>query len=109
MVRRRSRLTPSGVVIRGTARSRGCSVVSRVEVALGRHVRSGCRFLRGAGSFSAVRPCKRPVWLSARGTADWSLRRRLAVAPGRYLVRTRASDAAGGVERPRHARVLRRP
>jgi 3',5'-cyclic AMP phosphodiesterase CpdA len=103
-----SRLTRSGAVIRGSARSRGCAVVQRVQVALALRLRSGCRYLRAGGSLSGVRACKRPVWLTARGTAGWSLRRRLPVPAGRYLVRTRASDAAGAVERPRRARVLHR-
>ncbi|MEA2459627.1 MAG: 3,5-cyclic-AMP phosphodiesterase [Thermoleophilaceae bacterium] len=104
----RSRLTSRSIRIRGLARSRGCSVVRRVQVAVAHRVRSGCRYLRAHRRFGAVRPCRRRVWLTARGTATWSFRRRLHVPRGRYLIRARAVDAAGGVEHPRRARVLRR-
>lgn len=104
----RTRLTPAAVRIGGTARSRGCSVVRRVQVALALRTRRGCRHLRAHGGFGKPTACSRPVWLTARGTARWSFRRRVRVPPGRYLVRTRARDAAGSTESPGPAHRLRR-
>lgn len=114
--RARSRLTAGAVRVIGTTRSRGCVVVRRVQVALALRTRSGCRDLRAHGGFSSARPCTRPVWLNARGTAAWSLRRRLHIPAGSrlhipagsYLVRTRARDASGREEQPRRPRVFRR-
>ena len=104
----RSRLTRSQVRIGGNARSRDCSVVRKVMVSVARRTPSGCRHLNPHRRFGTVRSCARPVWLSARGTARWSFRRRLHVPRGRYLVRSRARDATGIVERPRRARQLHR-
>lgn len=101
--RRRSKLRRSGLVLAGLSRSRGCSVVRRVEVSVARRVgRKSCRNL-GARRFGHTRPCRRVRWLRARGTAAWSFRLSVKLRPGRYLIRVRARDATGTVERARRA------
>ncbi len=47
----------------------------------------------------------RQHWLGARGTARWSFRLSKRLPRGTYLVRTRAIDFAGNVEKPRVRRL----
>jgi hypothetical protein len=84
----------------GTAADRGCQgTVTRVQVAVAKRVgpkRSRCRFLRPNGRLGRESSCARHVWLTARGTARWSLRLRLP--RGYYKVWARSLDAHKHVE-----------
>jgi len=85
----------------GTAVDRGCQgAVSRVQVAVARRVgpkRSQCEYLRARGGFRRPASCGRHVWLSARGTASWTLRLR-GLPAGYYKVWARSIDAHRHVE-----------
>jgi hypothetical protein len=84
----------------GTAADRGCEGrVTRVQVAVARRVgtqHSRCQFLRRGGGFGRTARCGRHLWLTARGTANWSLR--LKLPRGYYKVWARALDAHRHVE-----------
>jgi len=64
--------------------------VSKVQVALVR-LRSGGK----AGTSAVVRPKK---WQTAKGTAKWALKLKHPLAPGRYVVFSRAIDDKGLAE-----------
>jgi hypothetical protein len=81
--------------------------VRRVEVALARRVRGGCRWLNTRGRLTRPRSCSRPRWLRARGTDRWRYDRRTRLPGGTYLVLTRARDRAGNLQ-GRPARAGRR-
>jgi hypothetical protein len=87
--------------VRGTARDRGCSGrVARVTVAVARRTGGGgCRYLQGSGRFGPRTSCRRPTYVAATGTAAWSFRIARPLARATYVVRSRAIDAAGNVER----------
>jgi hypothetical protein len=95
-------------VLRGTAKDNGCptSFVAAVSVSVEFKHGKQCQFLgRGARISRKSTSCKRPHWLSAHGTATWSLRLPKRLPAGSYQVLTRAVDSAGNVERA-HARRL---
>ncbi|MEA2473771.1 MAG: hypothetical protein QOE06_1686 [Thermoleophilaceae bacterium] len=87
--------------VRGTARDRGCAgAVARVTVAVARRTGGGgCRYLQASGRFGRGTSCRRPTYVAAAGTAVWSLRSARPLARGTYVVRSRAIDAVGNVER----------
>ncbi len=102
----RSTLTRKGLRLRGTADGRGCGITS-VGVAVGRVVSGGrCRWLQANGRFSAPRSCLRTSYVAAKGRETWSLERRLALPKGRYVLWSRAVNAAGAVERKARTRNL---
>jgi hypothetical protein len=95
-------------VLRGTAADKGCSSSSVALVSVSVALKHGtrCRYLARSARFSRKgTTCKKPRWLSAHGTATWSLRLPKRLAHGSYQVLTRAVDSAGNVERA-HARRL---
>jgi hypothetical protein len=51
-----------------------------------------CRFVKRSGALSRPRSCRRPLEFTARGTARWSLRLRIHLAPGHYVIRSVAVD-----------------
>lgn len=82
--------------------------VRRVYVSVYQNFRHGrCRFLSGDGRLSARRSCARPIEFRARGTAQWSLRRRLRIPRGSYLIRADAVDGFGHHQRRSGASVIR--
>jgi hypothetical protein len=87
--------------VRGTARDRGCSgAIARVTVAVARRTGGGgCRYLQASGRLGPGTSCRRPTYVAAAGTAAWSLRTARPLPRGTYVVRSRAIDAAGNVER----------
>jgi hypothetical protein len=105
VTRTSSRLSRSGLRLRGTARGRGCSV-RQVRVAIGRKVGKQCRFLKANGRFGAKRSCLRTQYLRAKGTTRWTLNKRVRLPRGSYLVWSRAIDSAGQIERKAKARNL---
>jgi hypothetical protein len=105
VARRTSRLSRSGLRLRGTARGRGCTV-RQVRVAIGRKVGKQCRFLQANGKFGKKRSCLRTRYVRARGTTRWSLTKRVRLPRGSYLVWSRAIDSAGQIERKAKKRNL---
>jgi pseudomonalisin len=91
------------VLLSGTASDRGCSAngtgkIKRVRVAVMRKAGKRCRFLRGRKGFSAPRSCTRRIYLTAHGTARWTLSYRGRVAKGTYRTYVRASDADRNIQ-----------
>lgn len=93
--------------LRGTAADKGCanSFVARVQVAISLKHGKKCQFVTSAARLGRASSCSKPRWLSAKGTASWSLRLSKRLKHGSYQVLTRAVDSAGNVERA-HARRL---
>lgn len=87
------------VTLRGTTTATG-STTSRVQVAI-RQVKKGkCLFLRSAKgrTLRSIKPvrgtCTKPVFLSAKGTTNWSLALRQGLPAGTYEITARATLAA---------------
>jgi hypothetical protein len=100
-----ARLSRRRVNVFGSARDTGCATdgrVARVQVSVARRVKGGCRFLKRNGRFSARKRCAKPHFITAKvgyssrlKASRFRLKRtRLKLAPGRYLVTVKASDAA---------------
>lgn len=90
-------------VIRGIAIDQGCGAagagkVKRVDVAIARKVGERCQHLMRSGRLGRASACTSHIWLAAKGSKSWTFRARHKLPRGRYLVRTRAIDAAGNVE-----------
>jgi hypothetical protein len=67
--------------------------LAHVYVMIYRAVGHGrCRFVQRSGALSRPRSCRRPLEFTARGTSRWSLRIKLSLAPGHYLIRSVAVD-----------------
>ncbi len=103
IARRRTRASRRGLAVFGTAAEHRCAGaaaanrrrqrLARVYVMIYQPASHGrCRFLERGGKLSRPRSCRRPLEFVARGTSRWSLRLRIAVQPGRYLVRSDAVD-----------------
>ena len=98
-IARSSRIGLRGLRLRGTSRAATGCRVTKVRVAIGRKVGSGCRFLRANGRFGSRRSCLRTQYITARGTNRWTLRLRARLPRGSYLLWSRAIDNAGTIER----------
>ncbi|HEX6715399.1 MAG TPA: hypothetical protein VF066_18550 [Thermoleophilaceae bacterium] len=88
--------------LRGTATDVGCanSSVALVSVSVALQKGKKCHFLAKGARFSRKKSsCAKPHWVSAHGTATWSLRLPTHLAHGRYRILTRAVDSAGNVEK----------
>ena len=90
-------------VIRGIAIDQGCGVngegkLKSVSIALSRRVgKNRCQHLQPGGRLGRAGACDH-VWLKAKGTKTWSFRLPHNLPRGKYVVATRAVDAAGNVE-----------
>lgn len=114
-VRARARAARRRLVVRGRAADRGCaggaggtvSVAGRVErvlVSVAR-VRGGrCAFAGRGGRLARPRSCRRPRYLTARGTSAFRLRLG-RLARGSYRVRVLAVDGRGNRSRATARRV----
>ncbi|HEX4733058.1 MAG TPA: hypothetical protein VH247_01490 [Thermoleophilaceae bacterium] len=103
-----SRTASKRHVLRGTATDKGCSTsfIARIQVSIARRHGKRCQFVTRAARLSRKSSsCSKPHWLTAAGTASWSLRIPKRLPKGSYQVSTRAVDSAGNVERA-HARRL---
>ena len=116
---RRSRLRRKRVNVFGTSRDAGCGSdrrVKRVQVAVAKVTRRGCRFLKRNRKFSAVKRCAKPHYLDAkRGyspklkASRFRLKRTgLKLPKGRYAIFVRARDASGNIGARRAWRPRRR-
>jgi hypothetical protein len=92
-------------VLRGTARDRGCGI-DRVQISIARKAGRRCLQLNRRHRLGRRTSCARRIWLNVRGTTRWSFRLPRHLRDGRYVVRTRATDFAGNLQRPRR-RFLR--
>jgi hypothetical protein len=94
-------------VLRGIAIDQGCGAagagtVKRVDVAIARKVGKRCQHLMRNGRLGRASAYTTHVWLAAKGSTAWSFRPRHQLPRGRYLIRTRAIDAAGNIETQAH-------
>jgi hypothetical protein len=104
VVRGHARVRHGRLLLRGTARDRGCRArVARVTVTVGKRVARGhCRYLGANGRLGQRRRCLRGApQLLARGRARWKLNVRARLPRGRYVLLVRAVDTAGNTERAR--------
>ena len=109
----RVRLRRGALRVRGRARDRGCGEdrpVARVQLSIARREpRRRCRYLRESGRLGRRVACRRRHFLGARGTSAWRLAEDVRLPDGVYVLRTRAHDGAGNVERavrPHRNRVV---
>ncbi len=106
--RQNSSLRAKRIFLRGNASDKGCSAAAatvkrpgalqRVSVAIARKAGGKCRFVSKKGTLGRARDCKKPVFLTARGTRRWSLELRGKFPKGNYQVSLRARDKAGNLE-----------
>ena len=100
-----ARLSRRRVNVFGSARDSGCATdgrVKRVQIAVMRRVRGGCRFLKRNGRLSSRKRCAKLHYLTAKAGYSSRLkaslfrlkRTRLAIPRGRYTVTVKATDAA---------------
>jgi WD40-like Beta Propeller Repeat len=75
--------------------------IRRIDVAIGRRVNGGCRFVKGGGKLGAVRSCSRPRYYRVKSIGAWR-RRTDDLAKGTYEVRFRTTDVKG--HRTKHPR-----
>jgi dienelactone hydrolase len=115
---RRVRASARGLRLSGTAAEVSCvdavgaaarkERVRHVYVMVYRTAAHGrCRFLTARGRLTARRSCARPVEFLARGTGRWSIRRRVRIPRGVYLIRSDAVDGFGHHQRHTSASVVR--
>jgi hypothetical protein len=91
--------TTAGLLVRGTARDRGCAALKRVLVAVARRTHGDrCRPVGRTGRLGSARSCRRKAYLAAAGTRAWSLRIAHRLPRGTYLVFVRAIDRQGNFE-----------
>ena len=89
-----------GIRLSGRAKDTGCGRLARVSVAIARTLsRKKCSFLSSLRRFEKARSCKKPFFLTAKGTGKWTYRFKGKLAKGRYRVIVRATDAAGNRSR----------
>jgi hypothetical protein len=91
-------------LLRGVARDVGCGV-DRVTISVQRKRGRAIKTLFGKGRLLRKLRRGQQHWLVVRGTTHWSFRLSKRLPRGTYLVRTRAVDFAGNVEKPRVRRL----
>ena len=102
--RRAARRAGHRHILRGNARDRGCGV-DRVTISVARKLGRRCRVLSPKRRLGHRTSCARRHWLPVRGTTRWSFRLPKRLTKGTYVIRTRAVDFAGNVQRPRRHRI----
>jgi hypothetical protein len=85
-------------VLSGTARDTGCGV-AMVTASVARLHGKRCAYLTPTRRLSRLVKCGHSHFLVASGTSRWSLALPRSLPRGTYLVRTRAIDFAGNVQR----------
>jgi hypothetical protein len=103
--RRAARRAGRRRILRGVARDRGCGV-DRVRISVARKHGRRCRHLTSRRRLGRRTSCGHRRWLPVKGTTRWSFRLPGGLRTGTYIVRTRAVDFAGNVQRS-HRRRLR--
>jgi murein tripeptide amidase MpaA len=105
-----SRVTRRRVRLSGTSIDRGCrdpetgriraEGVGKVQIALMRFTKSGCQPLRSNGRLARARSCRKPtIYLTAKGTRNWTFTKSVRLPRGVYKVWVRGTDRAGNQER----------
>jgi hypothetical protein len=94
-------------VLRGTARDTGCGV-AMVTLSVARLHGKRCEYLTSRRKLSRAVKCGHSHFLVASGTNHWSLALPRSLPRGTYLVRTRAIDFAGNVQRLATGRHIHR-
>ena len=89
-------------VVRGIAIDQGCGAngagkLNKVQVAIARKVGKRCQHLLANGRLGRPTACSH-VWLNAKGKGAWTFRLSHRLPRGRYIIGTRAIDAAGNIE-----------
>jgi hypothetical protein len=113
------RATRRRVRLHGTSIDRGCIAgragrpstrsLRLVRVAIGQRLSARrCRFLRGDGTLGPPVDCRRTTYLSATGSARFSLDLRARLPRGRYVGWVRGLDVFGNIERKARRRNLAR-
>jgi hypothetical protein len=103
--RRAARRAAHRRILRGVAHDRGCGV-DRVRISVARKHDRRCRHLTRKGRLGHRTSCSHRRWLPVKGTTRWSFRLPHRLRNGTYIVRTRAVDFAGNIQRS-HRRRLR--
>jgi hypothetical protein len=91
-------------ILRGTAGDIGCGL-NRVQIAVSRKKAGKCRLLTPKKKLGHRIRCSRHHWLPVRGTTKWSFRLPKRLPKGAYVIRTRAVDFAGNVQRTHAHRI----
>ena len=118
IARRRTHGSRHGITVLGTAGEHRCAGasaarrrrqrVAHVYVVIYRRAAHGrCRFLEPGGRLSRPRSCRRGIELKARGTTGWSLRLRITLPTGVYLIRSVAVDRLHRRQAPAAASLAR--
>jgi hypothetical protein len=90
------------LMLRGSSSDAGCGAagagkVAQVTVSIDRKSGNRCRFLSRSHHLTRARSCKKPVWLTVKGTTSWSYKLPRKLSHGRYQVAVRAVDSSGNV------------
>jgi hypothetical protein len=94
-------------MLTGSAGDVGCGL-DRVQVSVARRVGKKCQYLTSALRLKRAKTScgKATNWRTAKGTTRWSLQLLPKEAKsGKYVIRTRATDLAGNVEKVRSHRL----
>jgi hypothetical protein len=82
------------------------SGIDRLDAAVGRRVKGGCRFLLPSSELGARRSCSKPGYVRVKSVPNW--RKRTAKLPdGKYQVRFRATDVRGNRTPAPHPATVR--
>ena len=114
VVREWTKLSRSGLVVKGGANDHGCTKLSQakrlnallVSISIARKLGPRiCTFLERDGKFSPPRSCSKPIYLRAKGKYSakfhrlvWIYRKKVKLKPGTYLIADHAVDQSGNVE-----------
>jgi hypothetical protein len=91
-------------LLRGTAGDVGCGL-DTVAISVNRKSGTKCRALKKTGKLARKSSCSKRRWLAVNGGAKWSFKLSRKLPAGTYVIRTRAVDFAGNVQRPKAHRV----
>jgi hypothetical protein len=99
-------------MLRGASSDAGCGAggagkVAQVTVSIDRKAGNRCRFLSRSHRLTRARSCKKPVWLTVKGTTKWSYKLPRKLSHGRYSVAVRAVDSSGNLGSSKRALKLR--
>jgi hypothetical protein len=101
---RNARATTKTHVLRGRASDAQCGL-AMVTVSVAKAHGRTCRYLGASGRLGTATACKHDHYLIASGTQKWKLVLPPSAGRGTYLVRVRAVDLSGNVQRPITRRV----
>jgi hypothetical protein len=89
---------PAGKLKRFTGTARDDAGLKRVDVAVTAGTGATCLRLAKDGTLKRG-DCRKPIWLRANGKAKWRFVLKKPLPKGGYVVRSRATDGAGHLER----------